>query len=223
MSDPLRSSASPAPFDLSEMNAIRDRLKRYKETAAAGLDCQDYYLAGMADAAELENAAADIDHLLSLLASSGGPTEAPPGTTPIGRALADESGLRAALLLAVVNAGIDCLANCPQCREETIDAVLAALRAVPAERGQATGDNDAWISCPGCGAMSCNCGQAFPRSRPMDESTKGYRIAGEPVTDAVGEEFGRLIAERDKLQQQVNATNLLAEQTLAGDPPNQET
>jgi hypothetical protein len=37
----------------------------------------------------------------------------------------------------------------------------------------------------------------------MSESTKGYRIADEPVTDAVGEEFGRLIAERDRLQNQL--------------------
>ena len=30
--------------------------------------------------------------------------------------------------------------------------------------------------------------------------TKGYFIAGQPVSDAVGEEFGRLIAERDALR-----------------------
>ena len=43
--------------------------------------------------------------------------------------------------------------------------------------------------------------------------SKGYRIAGELVSDAVGEEFGRLMAERDNLRQQVDHINLLVEQT----------
>jgi hypothetical protein len=30
-------------------------------------------------------------------------------------------------------------------------------------------------------------------------NTEGYKIAGESVSDAVGREFGRLIAERDRL------------------------
>ena len=47
----------------------------------------------------------------------------------------------------------------------------------------------------------------------MNTHTQGYVIAGESVSDEVGREFGRLIAERDRLQQQVIAANLLAEQT----------
>jgi hypothetical protein len=35
---------------------------------------------------------------------------------------------------------------------------------------------------------------------PSPPASKGYKIAGQPVTDAVGEEFGRLIAERDAMR-----------------------
>ncbi len=34
----------------------------------------------------------------------------------------------------------------------------------------------------------------------LGRTTQGYRVAGEPVSDAVGAEFGRLIAERDALR-----------------------
>jgi hypothetical protein len=36
--------------------------------------------------------------------------------------------------------------------------------------------------------------------------SKGYRIVGEAVSDAVGEEFGRLIAERDRRRYQAEPT-----------------
>jgi hypothetical protein len=72
--------------------------------------------------------------------------------------------------------------------------------------------------------------RATPAEPGASPRTRGYRIAGESVTDAVGEEMGRLFAERDRLRDQVSAANLLREQTglaarspaPAGDAPRED-
>lgn len=41
--------------------------------------------------------------------------------------------------------------------------------------------------------------EASEEARSETTTTQGYRIVGESVTDAVGQEFGRILAERDRL------------------------
>ena len=57
------------------------------------------------------------------LAAALGAASAPAGGRP--------DDMRAAILVAIANAGISCLETCAQCREETVNAVFSALSEAP--------------------------------------------------------------------------------------------